>query len=243
MSFVPFNVLPHNKHYEGAYGARALAWRRVCAVEKANNILALLKERDIPSILEVGAGTGALLAELKKRGIGRVYEGVDVSDPSDHVDPQATGLRLISYDGTTLPYPDKYFDFCYASHVLEHVLEPRSFVHEIARVTRGCLYFEVPCELNLRTTHSALQMTLGIGHINCFTPESLMILLQTSRIKVINSRLFDHTLDVHSFFTNRFNGTVKMIIRRGFLNVNQTVASRLFTYHFGVLGTPLPTVS
>jgi len=234
----PFETPQFNLHYEGTYSDKEIDWRRVCAIDKVANIQALLRTDKVQSILEVGCGTGAILAELVKRGIGTSHKGVDIAAPGIHVDPGATNLSLLEYDGETIPFPDDSFDFVYASHVIEHVLNPRGFLAEISRVAKRLIYLEVPCELHARTTHWDMQNTLNIGHINSYSPESFSLLCQTAGLKMINIRLFDHSLDVHKFHTSTMKGIIKMNIRRAILSVHPIFASRIFTYHCGVLCAP-----
>jgi SAM-dependent methyltransferase len=234
----PFETPQFNKHYEGAYSEKNIDWRRICAIDKASNIQALLRTEKVQSILEVGCGTGAVLSELLKRGIGTSHKGIDITAPGIHVDPGAKHLSLVEYDGETIPFPDDSFDFVYASHVVEHVLNPRGFIAEISRVAKRLIYLEVPCELHARTTHSDMQNTLNIGHINSYSPESFSLLCQTAGLKMIDSKLFDHGLDVHKFHTSLMKGILKMNIRRAFLSAHPIFASRIFTYHCGVLCAP-----
>src|ERR1700694_1068653 len=126
----------------------------------------------------------------------------------------------------------------YASHVVEHVLNPRGFIAEISRVAKRLIYLEVPCELHARTTYSDMQNTLNIGHINSYSPESFSLLCQTAGLKMIDCKLFDHSLGVHKFHTSFMNGILKMNIRRAFLFAHPIFASRILTYHFGVLCSP-----
>lgn len=234
----PFQAPRFNEHYEGPYTDKGFAWRRVCAIDKVSNIQALLRTEEVQSVLEIGCGTGALLAELAERGIGTSHTGVDIAAPSLHTDTGAAKVSLLQYDGEIIPFPDDSFDLVYASHVVEHVLNPRGLIAEMSRVAKRLIYLEVPCELHARTTHSDLQNTLNIGHINSYSPESFMLLCQTSGLKPSRVRLFDHSLDVHQFHTSRMRGLMKMKVRRALLSVSPILASRIFTYHFGVLCTP-----
>lgn len=233
-----FDIPKFNEHYEGAYSERELEWRRVVAIDKASHLQALLGSRRVESVLEVGCGTGAVLAEVARRGIGTRHTGVDIADPSAHVDPGAVEMRLMKYDGATLPFPDNSFDLVFASHVVEHTFNPRGFISELSRIAKGLIYLEVPCELHLRATQEAVQIALDIGHINPYTPKSFCLLCQTTNLKVIDIRLFDHSLNVHKFDRSAFRAIARMAVRRTLLRLNQSIASRFFTYHCGALCAP-----
>lgn len=237
MHFQPFKVLPHNLHYEGSHDEREFVWRQICALDKADNIQSLLAGDTVDSVLEVGCGTGAVLVELARRKVGRSHTGIDMADPQAHIDPAVTaaGIRLQQYDGRRLPFGDGSVDFVYASHVVEHVPDPRSFLGELQRVSRRYVYLEVPCELHMRANRDSLQRTLDIGHINAYTPESFVLLLQTAGMNVLRTGLFDHSLAVHAFQGSAFAARVKHGLRGTLLRISPQWASRCFTYHFGVL--------
>lgn len=235
MYFKNFDVKPFNSHFEGAYSDTELKWLRTCAVDKVNNLQALMEGNNPTSVLEVGCGSAVVLAEVARRRIGTSHVGIDLVDPRVHLDAGAANLKVLPYDGTVIPFPARAFDLVYASHVVEHVPEPRGFLTEIARVAKKFVYVEVPCELTFRTTHEALQTSLNIGHINAFTPESFLILLQTAGLNVREIRLFDHSLVVHQFHSSSIAGIVKRTIRGALLRFSPLLASRTFTYHCGAL--------
>lgn len=235
LDFPLFRVPEYNVHYEGAYDERGLLWRRLGAIDKADNIAFLLAGEKVESVLEFGCGTGAVLSQVAKIGVGVRHVGVDLADPSLHRDANAAAMDLRRIDAGNLPFDDRSFDLVYASHVIEHVPDPRAALAEIARVARKWVYVEVPCELHLRSNHADLQRTLDIGHINAYTPESLQLLLESCRLPVKRLGLFDHSLDVHSFGKGRLRGAVKYGLRRSLLTVAPVLASRIFTYHCGAL--------
>ena len=230
-----FDISPHNVHYEGEYSAGELEWRRLGALDKIDNLQALLGTRKVSSVLEVGCGTGAVLAEAVRRGIGTSHVGIDMADPREHMDERAVDLDLRQYDGSRLPFDDNSFDLVFASHVVEHVPDPRGFLAELARVSRQLVYAEVPCEMNLRSGHRAMQGSLRIGHINGYTPEYFMMLLQTAGLNVIDMRVFDHSLGVHSFGRSAWKGRATQIIRKSLLKLHPSLAAKLFCYHCGAL--------
>ena len=235
-----FCVGQHNAHYEGVYSAQERDWRRVCAVDKADHIAGLLgaAAARVGNVLEVGCGTGAVLARLSAIGVGRDFTGIDVIDPATNleIDGAASApFRWSSYDGTTIPFADGSFDLVYASHVLEHVPEPRALLYELARVSRDFIYVEVPCELHARTSRRALQSTLDIGHINFYTPDTFRLLLETVGLKVKDFGTWDHSLPVHAFHSSRMKGLAKSIVRKSLLTISPGVATRLATYHCGAI--------
>ena len=234
-----FRVPPHNAHYEGDYTPEMIAWRQAGAIDKANHIKAMLGSRasEVESVLEVGCGTGAVLAEVVKLGIGSRHVGVDAANPAEHADPQARELELELLCSTEerLPFADGSFDLVYASHVLEHVQDERGFLAELKRVSKGYVFVEVPCELVLRSSGAALQKTLNIGHINAYTKESFVLKLATSGLDVLDARLFDHSEKVHSFFGGPIKGQIKMALRRAVLKSGERVAGKIFCYHCGAL--------
>lgn len=230
-----FQINSHNAHYDGHYSASELEWRRLGAVDKVNNLEATLAGRKLSSVLEVGCGTGAVLAEIARHGIGDRHVGIDMADPAEHIDPGAKGLELHVYDGNRLPFADQSFDLVIASHVVEHVPDPRGFLTELSRVSKGLLYLEVPCEMNVRSNSRAIQQSLGIGHINGYTPEYFMVLLQTAGLNVVDLRVFDHSFGVHKFGVSWLKGYARMAIRRGALRLAPKAATKLFCYHCGAL--------
>lgn len=234
----PFETQALNRHYEGTYSASELDWRRLGAIDKATNLERLLAGRQVGTVLEVGCGTGSVLAEVARRKIGTHHVGVDVADPTAHVDPGAERLDLRAYDGTTLPFADRSFDLVVASHVVEHVPNPRGFIGELARVAGKLIYIEVPCEQRVRIPRAVIQAALNTGHINAYSPEYFLVLLQTSGLEVMDLQLFDHSLDVHRFNTSDLNGRTRMLLRRAMLRMNPILASRLFCYHCGALARP-----
>ena len=85
------------------------------------------------SLLDVGAGNGAIAAEVARRlGASRVA-GVDVL-----VQP-VTQVEVTSYDGERIPFEDKSFEVVTISDVLHHCAKPRDVLGECLRVASRCV--------------------------------------------------------------------------------------------------------
>ena len=67
------------RHYDAYYGDGASEWRRLGALAKAQNVLALCAEWPHASVLEIGAGEGALLARLAELGFGERLFACEIS--------------------------------------------------------------------------------------------------------------------------------------------------------------------
>jgi ubiquinone/menaquinone biosynthesis C-methylase UbiE len=217
------------------------AWLQVCAVDKAHKLAQLLGNRTVGSVLEVGCASGVVLAEVSRRGIGTQHVGVDTLDPPARGDAFGRTLDLRSFDGVTLPFADRSFDLVFASHIVEHVAQPRALLAQMQRVARQFVYVEAACEQLLRTGHDALQRGLDAGHCNVYTPASLLLLLQTAGLQPSAAELFDHSIDVHSYGGSRLKGSIRKAIRGGALALSPTWAARLLCYHVGVLCEARPS--
>ncbi len=233
-----YRVSPLNSFYEGAFDEKERQWRKVCAIDKAGHISDLLGDQvaEISTVLEVGCGTGHVIARIADLGIGNEFTAIDVADPTlNNRDSQRPNLRYVQQSGDTLPFNDKSFDLVVASHVLEHVDDERSFLRELKRVSRHFVYVEVPCELHLRTSFAALQTTLDYGHVNAYTPDLFALTLATAGLATDRMRIFDHSLLVASYHSTKLAARIRLAIRSSLLSLSESIATKVFTYHCGAL--------
>jgi SAM-dependent methyltransferase len=87
-------------------------------------------------VLEVGCGTGALLAELQTLTPACVY-GLDIDpDCLFLAIRNSPAAQLAHGDAHTLPYPDATFDLAVCHFLLLWVANPACAIREMARVTR-----------------------------------------------------------------------------------------------------------
>jgi ubiquinone/menaquinone biosynthesis C-methylase UbiE len=84
-------------------------------------------------VLEVGCGTGLILARLAKHA--QLARGIDVS-PGMLQSARERGLDVVLGSATALPFADASFDLVCSFKVLAHVPDISVALREIARVTR-----------------------------------------------------------------------------------------------------------
>lgn len=112
-------------------------------------------------VLDVGFGNGLYAAAFARAGAE--VHGLEVNKVLADIAKKILAESSISadlrvYDGSTFPFGGNYFDFVYATSVIEHVSDSRRLLAEIARVLKphGRLYLAFPSRLTPRETHSGL---------------------------------------------------------------------------------------
>jgi 2-polyprenyl-3-methyl-5-hydroxy-6-metoxy-1,4-benzoquinol methylase len=88
----------------------------------------LLKIRSPLRVLDIGCATGALLAELRDQGWKTC--GVEISTPQVEYARRKRGLDIRKLPLEEIHFPAGEFDLILASHLIEHLNDPASFVKE-----------------------------------------------------------------------------------------------------------------
>lgn len=93
-------------------------------------------------VLDVGAGTGAALIEMRHLfpklgetvGLDVVQLGVDIAN--ERFQKLGVKAEIELYDGVHIPFPNNYFDAIYTSDVLGHVASVPAWLAELNRVLK-----------------------------------------------------------------------------------------------------------
>ena len=110
-----------------AVHGRTIFARRVRVLSDA---LAAMIPSGPASVLDIGAGNGALARALMDRRPELALSGVDVL-----LRPQPL-IPVTSYDGHTLPFAAAAFDYALLVDVLHHAEDPTALLGEAARIAR-----------------------------------------------------------------------------------------------------------
>jgi ubiquinone/menaquinone biosynthesis C-methylase UbiE len=131
-------------------------------VDESESALVAPHARD-RDVLEVGCGTGRLLARVAP--LARRAVGVDLS-PGMLAHARARGLDVVEGDATSLPFDDASFDVAFSFKVLPHVEDLRGALREMARVVRpgGVVLAELYNARSLRALAKRLGPAGRIGH-------------------------------------------------------------------------------
>jgi 2-polyprenyl-3-methyl-5-hydroxy-6-metoxy-1,4-benzoquinol methylase len=141
------------------------------------------------SILDVGCGYGWFVSEALAAGYDAY--GVDLSEYAVTVASETLGGRV--YHGTpadVVELSGRRFDVIFASHVVEHVTNPRLFVADLeGRLTeRGILVLVTP---NLRSWLARISGRRWVSlkvpeHVAYYTPDTISRLLEGEGLRVID---------------------------------------------------------
>jgi SAM-dependent methyltransferase len=227
----------------GGEGTLFASWRAESAKAKADHIHTLLPEsavKEQPSLLEVGCGDGALLAELQRRRPDWAYAGVDIAQSATELaSARNPAAKIQTYDGRSLPFENGEFEIGVLSHVLEHVEDPVALLAETGRVCR-LVVIEIPLEANLSAQRKAkVSAAAEIGHLHHFS-------LEDARSLITNAGLIKHdeltdalSRKVQRFFAasapQKLKAEIKALSRTAIHLLSPAIATRLFTVHYAAL--------
>ena len=171
--------------------------RRLAARGKVDSIVRLASHVPHDSIIEIGAGDGAMLVELAAPWLWQVLSRHDVSQKAidQLADRHIPGLLSASvFDGETIPHEDREFDLAMLNHVAEHLDNPRRMVREAGRVARNVV-MQVPLEDTLWLGWD-FKRSPG-GHVNFYSPRSFRHLVQSCELTVLEQITVNPSLAVH----------------------------------------------
>jgi 2-polyprenyl-3-methyl-5-hydroxy-6-metoxy-1,4-benzoquinol methylase len=138
-----------------------------------------------PRALDVGCATGALPAAL--RGMGWDASGVELSEAQADYGRRRYSLDIRAGTLESAAFPDESFDLVHASHLIEHLNDPGSFLDEAARVMRhdGLLVLTTPNAdgLQARLLGSAWRSAI-YDHLYLFSARTLRAMLSSRGLEV-----------------------------------------------------------
>jgi 2-polyprenyl-3-methyl-5-hydroxy-6-metoxy-1,4-benzoquinol methylase len=140
--------------------------------------------RSPPCVLDIGCATGALLANLKDRG-WRVT-GVEISPCAEYARSER-GLDVRSVPLEENKFPQGSFDAVLASHLIEHLNDPSSFLFETSRILKqgGRVFITTPNISGLQARlYGGLWRSAIFDHLYLFSVRTLSKMLKTAGFKI-----------------------------------------------------------
>jgi SAM-dependent methyltransferase len=248
------NVIVSGKdHYRRLYQTgleEQNRWLEFGAGQKVDSVQLLMERNGIEahSILELGAGTGAVIKECLRRGLGKHYAAVDYSPEAiAFLARSAPGVETVVADITGPEFSlDRSFDLIILSHVLEHLEEPDHFLMSLERLRWRYLVAEVPLEHllagRLKRLIKGEAPGREAGHVQFFTASTFENLLTANRLAIIDRRRYVplSNLDMIRSMCSR-NGGSRLNYLRNTLTAYyipkcaSSLSSRLYYAHYAAL--------
>ena len=217
--------------------------REVSARQTFEHLKALAPGQPHRSVIDIGAGDGAVLAELEANHFGEDLAAVEISESgcASILKRKLTRVRSVEqFDGYHIQAANLQFDLGLVAHVLEHVEHERAFLSEVTRVAKH-VYIEVPLELTLRIRRNIVAGQV-YGHINHYNPTTFRYLLESNGLEVVAFGVFAASLEYERFIGGSLRGTVKYCLRRTALAIAPGIAPWLFSYIGGAVCRRKPRV-
>lgn len=144
-------------------------------------------------VLDVGCGSGVLLARMKS--LGWDAEGVEI-DPGGVAAARARGVRVHAGQLADAKFPDNHFDAVHSAHVIEHLYDPVALLGECFRILKpgGKLVIITP------NTGSWGHQKFGSAWLNLDPPRHLIL---------FNAQTLRAAATKHGFVIERLDSTVR----------------------------------
>ena len=194
-------------HYETTYLdalERQAEWLHRGAGQKADSVEQLLHRNRIKpeSVLELGCGTGAVIGELQRRGLGRHYYGIDYSATAiAYLKTAFPDIQCAVADvaETANVFDKDSFDVVICSHIVEHLEDPLSFLQAVGQQFQfDYIVAEVPLEDLFFGRVKALLKDRSknpAGHVQYYTRRSFLELVTTMQYSVVDERVYAPCFD------------------------------------------------
>lgn len=147
--------------------------------KRGNDIYNFLSSICVPkNVLEIGVGAGGILSAFKDKGCDVL--GLDYDDKYLDI---ARENNISVINGSIEKLESQKFNLIILSHVLEHIVDPQSFLKNIIKHLdhNGVIYIEVPSLDNVNTVDYDYDLMLYFqnAHTIHYTKSSLMLLCKT----------------------------------------------------------------
>ena len=210
-------------------------WRRLGAIDKANNIIRLCNQYPHNSILEIGSGEGSVLQRLSDLEFPHKMFSLEISENAVEITNRRKIKSLIEcrlFDGRNIPYEDNSFDLAILTHVLEHVEQPGQILLEAGRVA-PYVFVEVPLEDNIRLKKEAAFSKSG--HINFYSAKTIIKLIQSSGFEILAQTITNSSYKIYQFQYGAI-GILSYLIKEAVLQIFPSrTAAEFFTYNCSLL--------
>ncbi len=158
------------------------SWRRMMEPIFQRSARLIKRHTDRGRLLDIGAGFGFFLAEMRERGWE--VEGVDIS--KNAIDYARGVLKVAVHPGPLedIAFPENGFDVVTAFYLIEHLRDPAAFLSECYRILkpRGLLLLRYPHTTPIKNVLHGLGIKNRLydlpAHLSDFSPKTIRACLE-----------------------------------------------------------------
>lgn len=178
-----------DRYINGDYLSKNPDWDVADSPWKAKNVVKILNSNKLKpkSVVEVGCGAGAVLAELEKSIHEARFFGYDIA-PDASVFWERYKSTKVSFElGDFLQLNKQKYDILLLLDVIEHVADPISFLVSL-REHADYFVFHIPLDLsavNVIREKPLLFVRNKVGHIHYFTKGLALTLLEECGYSIV----------------------------------------------------------
>ena len=187
------------RYLNGDYAEKNPDWDSADAPWKACKVSQILRDNGCrpASLVEIGCGSGAVLASLRATFPDTAMAGFDISPDVQRFWQQHSTEGIRFFLGDYLDMDEPVPDVVLVLDVLEHLGNPWEF---LARLRDRCklIVFHIPLDLSAASVlreAPLLRVREKVGHLHYFTKGLALALLRESGFEVIEARYTNAALD------------------------------------------------
>ena len=175
------------------------------------DLIKLIPRKNDNKVLEIGAGGGDTLLEIKKQKLANVVVGIELMEMqnSNQANTDIDKFIICDVERTELEFPDSYFDVIILGDVLEHLLDPWTFLKKTSRCLKpGGLFIASIPNIRYYTAMSKIFFNGDFGyeeqglfdrtHFRFFCKKNMRSLFTTELFRCREIMPRDHLYEIKS---------------------------------------------
>lgn len=130
-------------------------------IKVLKKIVKKMDKNNVKRFLDIGCGIGHLTERIFMKQFNADFYGIDAGDGAEEAKKKGiTAFRVDLNDKKELIFQDNYFDIVFAGEIIEHLVDPDTFLEEIHRVLTkdGYLILTMP---NLAAWYNRFLLLVG----------------------------------------------------------------------------------
>ena len=217
-------------YLNGEYLTKNPTWDAEDAKWKAEMIKEIIN-KNFPvfeNLIEVGCGSGAILAYLQRYYFQVNFFGYDISPQAITIAKKYSNDKLSFYNTDYLKNGNKTSDILMLIDVIEHLTDFYGFLSKLKSCSKSFI-FHIPLDISCRTIlkpHINLQQRNSVGHIHYFTEENIWWILKDCGYIVTDWHYTKPKIDIIE--QKLFKNKIKKILRNLSFIISKKLTVKLF---------------